>query len=133
MLFIPRRELAGAKWPRRCGRFCSIVGLISCLCAAQLLPFFEFIGQSTRIFTLDHDAWSYERNGWMNLLLPMMHTDQSQSGVLFLPGQGWSQSFYPGLVLLAVPVWAVVQSPRPLVFLLAALALVAVDLARGVK
>lgn len=131
MLFIPRRELPGTGWPLRLLRYLFIVLLVSCLCAGQLLPFFEFIGQSTRIFTLDHDAWSYERNGWMNLLMPMMHADQSQSGVLFLAGQGWSQSFYPGLLLLAVPLWAVVQRPRPLVILFALLVLAAIDLARG--
>ena len=133
MLFIPRLESPGAHWPLRIGRFVLVVVVISCLCAAQLLPFFEFIGQSTRIFTLDHDAWSYERDGWMNLFLPMMHADQSESAVLFLAGQGWSQSFYPGLILLTMPLWAVIQRPRPLVCLFALLVVGAVDLARGME
>ncbi|MGB0580656.1 MAG: YfhO family protein [Limisphaerales bacterium] len=131
MLFIPRTEFLGAPWSHRLVRYLLLVLVVSALCAAQLLPFFEFIGQSTRIFTLDHSAWSYEHDGWMNVLLPMMNADQNASGVLFLAGQGWSQSFYPGLLLLVMPVWAIVQRPRPLVILFSLLVLAAFDVARG--
>lgn len=113
------------------GRFVLVVALVSGLCAAQLIPFYEFLGQSTRIFTLDHDAWSYGEHGWMNVFVPLMHGSLSVGGTLFLPEQGWSLSFYPSLLVLAFAVTAVLLRPGLKVGTMLGMVVIALDLARG--
>jgi len=126
MIGAPLRDCAD-----RAGRFALVVALIAGLSAAQLIPFYEFLGRSTRIFTLDHDQWSYGEHGWMNVFVPLMHGSLSAGGTLFLPEQGWSLSFYPGLLALALALAAVLRRPRLQRCVMLSIVLLALDLARG--
>jgi hypothetical protein len=107
-----------------------VVLLISGLCAAQLLPFFDLLNHSQRqqnYFTADS---SMPLTGWANFLVPLFRC-QPENGVFTQPGQYWIVSYYAGVITLALAAWAVCRLQNARVWLLAALTLLCLVLALG--
>jgi hypothetical protein len=78
----------------------SIGGLSAALAAAQLLPFLDLLAHSDRNPNFGDGAWAIPRWGWMNLVLPLFKCYQTASGPCFQPKQGWTSSYYPGIVIV---------------------------------
>ncbi|MBI3876594.1 MAG: hypothetical protein HY300_11710, partial [Verrucomicrobia bacterium] len=57
--------------PLAFGRFFFVIVLVSALCAAQLLPFFDLLAHSQRDPTLAVSKWALPVWGWANLLVPL--------------------------------------------------------------
>jgi hypothetical protein len=89
-------------------RFLAIVLLIALVCAAQLLPFLEFVSHSNRSGALEPERWSMPFSGWANFLVPLFHTYRVPQGQIFMSGQSWLASYYAGIGtiwLAAIAVW----------------------------
>jgi hypothetical protein len=107
-----------------------VVLLISGLCAAQLLPFFDLLNHSQRqqnYFTADSPM---PVTGWANFLVPLFRC-QPENGVFTQPGQYWIVSYYAGVITLALAAWAVCRMRSARIWLLAALTLLCLVLALG--
>jgi hypothetical protein len=87
-------------------RLAAIIGLVSALSAAQLLPFFQLLHHSTRSPNFAQDQWPIAAWGWANIFVPLFRTYRTDSGVHFQDGQGLTSSYYPGLALMALALLA---------------------------
>ncbi len=129
-------EVQGSKFNVQCwrplfGRFTVIIALVSALCAAQLLPFFDLLAHSQRDPTLAVGKWALPAWGWANLLVPLFHFAMSPQGFYFQQGQEFLTSCYVGTVGLALAALAVWKVRDRRVWLLGALAVFAVLMAMG--
>ncbi|MGB0578629.1 MAG: YfhO family protein [Limisphaerales bacterium] len=88
-------------------RFALIVVWVACLAAAQLYPFLELMGDSSRTELGRTVHWSGSANVWVNLLLPGFETVKESFGAFFQTHQGWARSFYPGLAVIVLGALAV--------------------------
>lgn len=95
---IPRSSLL---W-----RMTLIVGLVAALAAAQLFPFLDLLAHSERDKNFGTGTWTMPQWGWLNLVLPLFKCYQSPSGPFFQPRQGWTSSYYPGIAVLALALFA---------------------------
>ena len=113
-------------------RLVVIVGLISGLAAAQLLPFLDLLKYSHRDqTTADAIAWPMPLWGWANFLVPRFRSFRTAVGVFFQPGQDWTTSYYPGIGVVALALLAVVRVRKLRVWLLAAMFALSLILALG--
>ena len=107
-------------------RFLGVVVLVSGLCAAQLLPFFELLRACDRTPAFAGNYWAMPPWGWANLLLPLYGTYRSPVEVCFQPGQEWTSSYYPGVGVVALAIlgaWRGGSRRAALLLILAALGL----------
>src|SRR4051812_44076704 len=95
---IPRSSLL---W-----RMAIMVGVVAALAAAQLLPFLDLLTHSERDRNFGSGTWTMPQWGWLNLILPLFKCYQSPSGPFFQPRQGWTSSYYPGIAVLALALFA---------------------------
>jgi hypothetical protein len=77
-----------------------IIVLIALLSAAQLLPFFDFLAHSQRDLNFADNTWSMPPWGWANFLVPLFRCYLAGNGVYYQTGQGWTSSYYSGIVIL---------------------------------
>ena len=94
-------------------RFCSVVLLVACLAAVQLLPSLDLIAHSQRTAGHGDSHWSMPVRGWANFLVPMAFGHPWFEGIFFQHGQGWISSFYVGIATLLLAVMALHRSPSP--------------------
>ena len=111
-------------------RFVVVVLLISALCAAQLLPFFDLLKHSERqgnYFAADSPM---PLTGWINFLVPLFNCERSQ-GIFYQNGQYWMLSYYTGIATVALAALALWRRRSVQVWLLGALTLFCLILAMG--
>jgi len=114
-------------------RFLSVVLIVAGLAAAQLLPFFDLLAHSQRDTSYGRSAWSMPGTGWANFLVPLFHcfSSPANSDVFFQYDQWWTSSYYAGVGPLALAVFALWRLREPRVWILSAIAALAVVLALG--
>jgi hypothetical protein len=106
---------------RRCA---GLIALITCLVAAQLLPFAELLIHSQRHKMFEPSMWSLPLSGWANFFVPLFHTRPVPQGAYFSTGQYLFTSFYVTLPAVIMAIYAVIFTRDPKVrFLTAAAAL----------
>ena len=88
-------------------RFLSVIALITGLCAAQLLPFFQLLSLSQRSGDAVNTFWSLPGWGWVNLFFPLFMNFQTEQGVFVMIGQSFFPSVYLGIVPLTLALLAV--------------------------
>ncbi len=111
-------------------RFAIIVLLISGLCAAQLLPFYDLLKHSQRqgnYFAADSPIPS---TGWANFVIPLFGCDPAD-GVFFQSGQYWIISYYTGIITVALAALAIWRRPCMRIWLPGILSIFCVFLAMG--
>ncbi|MGO8675173.1 MAG: hypothetical protein ACLQVX_04810, partial [Limisphaerales bacterium] len=114
---LVRGELPRGRTFLRTGR---VVLLISGLCAAQLLPFFDLLHHSQRQGWGDSTLWPMPKDGWMNFFVPLLHS-HLQQGVHVQNGLYWTSSYYVGVATVALALWATWRLRHPRVWLLSAI------------
>jgi hypothetical protein len=126
-------ELVRGKGPRgkMLWRAGLIVLLITGLCAAQLLPFFDLLSHSHRQETFRAGQWPMPATGWLNFLVPLFNCRSYQGGVFMQNNQNWTASYYVGVTTLALAALAVWRRRGGRAWLLAALTLFCLILALG--
>ncbi|KAF0178140.1 MAG: hypothetical protein FD161_2077 [Limisphaerales bacterium] len=112
-------------------RITSTIALITGLCAAQLLPFFQLLSLSQRSGDAVNTFWSLPGWGWVNLFFPLFMNFQTEQGVFVMIGQSFFPSVYLGIVPLTLALLAAWRVRTPEVKLLGATTLLAVLLAMG--
>lgn len=112
-------------------RFAAVILLITGLCAAQLLPFFQLLSLSQRSGDAVNTFWSLPGWGWVNLFFPLFMNFQTEQGVFVMIGQSFFPSVYLGIVPLTLALLAVWRVRTPEVKLLGAATLLAGLLAMG--
>jgi hypothetical protein len=129
------QQLAGNEFPRTTfWRFPVVAILVAAMVAAQLLPFFDLVVHSQRQAGYADLRWSLPRRGWVNFLLPMAFGRIMGEGIFFQispNGQAWTSSYYLGLGTLWLALLAIWKCRNRRVYLLAALAAVAMTFALG--
>jgi hypothetical protein len=85
-----------------------VVGaLVAGLSAAQLLPFFDLLQHSHRQGGYDAAAtWPMPVWGWGSFLVPLFHAHASFHGVFLQRDQYWTYSYYAGLAVVGLAMWA---------------------------
>jgi hypothetical protein len=126
-------EFIGGKAPRgaMAARSLCVVLLITGLCAAQLLPFFDLLEHSHRQQNFRATDWPMPLTGLGNLLVPLLHCNRSHHGVFLQTGQYWTASYYVGVATVALAMCALWRPRRWRVWLLAALVAVCTVMAFG--
>lgn len=111
-------------------RFCALVIFISGLCAIQLLPFYELLGQSQR----EHNYFAADSptplTGWANFLVPLFRCD-SVDGIYFQKGQYWVLSYYAGIATVGLAALAIWRRPRATIIVSGILSIFCILLATG--
>jgi hypothetical protein len=87
-------------------RFTSVIALITGLCAAQHLPFFQLLSLSQRSGDAVNTFWSLPGWGWVNLFFPLFMNFQTEQGVFVMIGQSFFPSVYLGIVPLTLALLA---------------------------
>jgi hypothetical protein len=114
-------------------RCVAVVGLVSALAAAQLLPFLDLLKYSQRHTDFGDSAWAMPWWGWAHLVVPQFRTLASPLGPRFQPEQGWVDTYYLGIGTLLLGLLAAWRVPGRRVRLLALLAGGSLLLALGEK
>ncbi len=112
-------------------RFGLVILLVAGLSAAQLLPLLDLLKHSHRGTGFGTDAWALPATGWANFLVPLFHTHPASHGVFVQTGQYWTASYYVGVAIVALAVWAVWRVRERRVWVLAALGALFIVLALG--
>ncbi|MGA9450378.1 MAG: YfhO family protein [Verrucomicrobiia bacterium] len=107
-----------------------VVLLISGLSAAQLLPFFDLLDYSRRQQDISAGMWPMPATGWANFFVPLFHC-RSYQGVFMQNNQFWTNSYYTGAATAVLALGALWRARCGRVWLLAALASLALVLALG--
>ena len=107
-----------------------VVLLISGLCAAQLLPFFDLLHHSQRQGWGEARQWPMPMAGWMNFFVPLLHS-RLQQGVHEQNGLYWISSYYVGVTTVVLALWATWRLRHRHVWVLAAIAGFCLVLALG--
>ena len=112
-------------------RFPLVVGLVTALTAAQLLPFLDLVAHSQRDASYADLRWSMPGWGWVNFLVPMAFGARWNAGVFFQYGQAWTSSYYLGIGALWLALLAVWKTRDQRVRLLGTAAIGALLFALG--
>ena len=111
---IPRKRLV---W-----RVLAIGCLAAGLAAVQLLPFIELLTHSQRTTGYGDSAMGVmPLVGWGNYLIPVFHCLRNPQG-LYVPPNHWTGSYYLGVGIVPLAVWAVWRARTPRVWILFGLA-----------
>jgi hypothetical protein len=129
----PAFSATGAPQLRRAmfWRFPLVVALVIALAAIQLLPFLDLAAHSQRSAGYADTRWSMPGWGWANFLVPMAFGRTWTEGVFFQYGQYWTSSYYLGIGTLWLALLAVWTVRERRVWLLGAVAMMALILALG--
>src|SRR2546429_3520343 len=111
--------------------FLSVVLMISGLSAAQLFPFFEFLAHSQRGSSYGTGEWSMPPTGWANLLVPLFYCFKTPAGPYVQHDQYMDSSYYLGVGVLALALFAVCQLREWREVLLGGIAALSLILALG--
>ena len=103
--FSPSQDRAGTAWITF-RRFAVVVLLVAGLAAAQLLPFLDLAAHSQRREGYADARWSLPGRGWANFLVPMVFGSTWRQDVFFQYGQYWISSYYPGIGIVLLALWA---------------------------
>ncbi|GDY22637.1 hypothetical protein LBMAG56_39840 [Verrucomicrobiota bacterium] len=110
----------------------ALVGLVALLSAAQLLPFLELLGASQRgSGGYAGSEWPMPAWGWANLLVPLFRAFPSHHGVFAQTTQHWTSSYYAGIGVLVLALWAAVRVRDRRAWLLAIITATSLLLALG--
>ena len=112
-------------------RFPLVVTLVISLAVAQLLPFLDLVAHSQRGTGYADTRWSMPGWGWVNFLVPMAFGRTWTEGVFFQHGQYWTSSYYLGIATLWLALLALLCVRERQVWLLGAVAIVALVFALG--
>ncbi len=112
-------------------RFPLAVALVIALAAVQLLPFLDLAAHSQRSAGYADTRWSMPGWGWANFLVPMAFGMTHTEGIFFQHGQYWTSSYYLGIATLWLALLAVWTIRERRVWLLGAVAMVALIFALG--
>lgn len=112
-------------------RFSFVVIGVTALTAVQLLPFLDLLKNSHRGVQSTATHWPMPIWGLANFLVPLFHNERSSAGVYLQPGQGWTSSYYAGVVTLALAFFALIRRRSARVWTLWILVLVSLVLALG--
>lgn len=112
-------------------RFPTVVALVIALSAAQLLPFLDLAAHSQRQAGYADLRWSMPGSGWANFLVPMAFGHVLGEGIFFQDSQNWTSSYYLGFGTLWLALLAIWKCRDGRVWLLTAIAIVAVIFALG--
>ena len=126
LLAVPRREQP----TRAVGRLVVVIGLISLVAAAQLLPFFKLLQFANRTAGDVTTGWSASPSCWVNFLLPGYQGVPTEHGYPLNHFQKWTLSFYPGMLTLLGAAFAFTRRDRH-ALILGGLALAGLALASG--
>jgi len=108
-----------------------VIALAAGLTAIQLLPFCDLLLHSHRDRTFSVSKWAMPASGWGNFLVPLFHCFETPQGPFFEYGQEFFTSHYLGVGMMALMAWALWKVRTARVWILSALALLAVLLAFG--
>ncbi|MEO8426402.1 MAG: hypothetical protein ABI651_04740 [Verrucomicrobiota bacterium] len=108
-----------------------LVLLVVGLTAAQMLPFFDLLAHSQRSEGFANADWAMPETGWANLLVPLFHTHQNRQGVFFQYGQYWTSSYYLGIGVVALALFALVRVHERRVWFLSGVTALSLILALG--
>ena len=128
--------LATASWSiaglTRAGlRFGLVVGLVSGVAAAQLLPFLDLLANSHRDSGFGQAQWAMPATGWGNFLVPLFRSVESRTGVFMQYGQYWTSSYYLGVGVVLLALMGAFRVRNARVYALGLLALLGLMLAMG--
>jgi Bacterial membrane protein YfhO len=112
-------------------RFPAVVLLVFALSAAQLLPFLDLVAHAQRAAGYTDLRWSLPSFGLANFLVPLAFGNTATEGIFFQHGQYWTSSYYLGLGALWLALLGLGRWRERRVWLLAALAIVALLCALG--
>jgi hypothetical protein len=122
---------AGTARLQRVGRAGLVVLIITGLCAAQLLPFFDLLKHSQRQENFNAAEWPMPATGWLNFLVPIFHCRVFQGGVFMQLRQGWTASYYTGVATVGLAAAAACCRRNRRTWLLLAAVLICLILAMG--
>ena len=105
--------------------------LVAALSAAQLLPFLDLLAHSQRDTTFGDSLWAMPASGWANYLVPLFHLRPAGRGVYVQHDQYWTSSYFLGVGIVALALFAVLRARHWRVRTLAALALFSLVMALG--
>ena len=108
-----------------------VVVVVSLLSAAQLLPFLDLLAHSDRSSAYGTSLWAIPLWGWANLFVPLFHCYKAPLGVYFQPWQDWTSSYYLGVGILTLGLWAIVLAKTPRAWLLVGFAIFGFVVALG--
>jgi hypothetical protein len=91
---------------RSLSRLLAVVLTITGLAVILLLPFVEFLSHSQRGAAYGSGEWSMPPTGWANLLVPLFYCFKTQAGPYMQHGQAMMSSYYAGIGVLALAVFA---------------------------
>jgi len=112
-------------------RLVIVVLLITGLAASLLLPFLELLKHSQRGAGYGTGEWSMPPTGWANLLVPLFYCFKTRAGPYVQHDQYMVSSYYLGVGVLALALFAVSQLREWRVWLLGAIAALSLILALG--
>jgi hypothetical protein len=112
-------------------RFPLVVLLVAGLAAAQLLPFFDFLGECQRSAQFGAESWAMPGWGWANFLVPLFHCFRSHQGVFAQYDQYWISSYYVSVPVVVLALWGIWSVRRRRVWLGALVVAVCLVLALG--
>ncbi len=108
-----------------------LIVCVAGLSAAQLLPFLDLLGCSNRPVDYGGDKWSMPGTGWANLVVPLFYCGRTKAGIYLQPYQGFTSSYYPGIGVFLLSLFAALKVRNYRVWLLAGLCLTSLVLALG--
>ncbi|EEF58494.1 YfhO family protein [Pedosphaera parvula] len=112
-------------------RFFGVIILVTGLSAAQLFPFLDLIAHSQRNSDYAQMNWSTPGTGWANFFVPLFGCFLTRKGIYFQDNQYWTSSYYVGIAVVALAMWAIWRVRKPRVWFLAVIALLGILLAMG--
>jgi hypothetical protein len=126
-------QCAGGKLPVSGSfkRLLVLVLAISALSASQLFPFFELLMCSQRDSGYATGQWSMPPTGWANFLVPLFYCYKIPAGHYLQYTQGMIPSYYLGIGVLALALFAVCRLRDWKVWLLGGIAGLSLILALG--
>lgn len=123
-------QAAGRRWAIL-GRLSLVVLLAAGLAAIQLLPFFDLLAHSQRDRSFTSTKWAMPEWGFANLLVPLFHFFETPQGQFFQAGQEFLSSYYPGITILTLAIWALWNVRDRRVWVLGGLGILGLMMALG--
>jgi hypothetical protein len=104
-------------------RFVGIAAWVAASSAVQLAPWLDFVAHGDRSAAFDKGFWALPIWGMGNFLVPLFRERPSVAGVYWQPGQEMFESYYAGIITVALVVVALIKARNRRTILLAALGL----------
>ncbi len=110
-----------------------VIALISCLSAAQLLPFFDLLSLSQRHSDFATEKWAMPWHGIGNFLVPLFHYAKTHTGAFLQIDQQLLISYYLGTAPLLLAAFGFFRGSEVRNKSLGAIGLISVILAMGAQ